>query len=108
MKFVLNGREDLAMDIDSLTRNLNFGYENAIYDIFVSSENIDNAFTMSNLSQFIGQPITSYALYNKKEDEDEYTLVMGETDVVVTIVNFSETYTPTVYNSGASFQVQKV
>ena len=105
MKFVLNNREDLAMHIDSLTRNLNLGRDNKIYDIYVSTENINDAFTMSNLTYFINTPITSYALYNKKEDDDEYSLVMEETDVNVEIINFSETYTPTVYSGGASFQV---
>ena len=106
MKFVLNNRDDLAMEVDNLGRNLSFDTSlGAVYDIYISTENINNSFTMSNLVNFIGQPITSYALYNQREEDNELFKVMGEDGVEINILNFSENFTPETYNGSASFQV---
>ena len=102
MKLILNGKENEVIKIDNFSRNLDIPDPSVEFNIYFSTENIQNIQSMNYVTQYANTAITSYKILSEEDD-----VLLSVQDVTASLTSFNETFTNSYYNANASISVSE-
>jgi len=102
MKLILNNKNDEVIVITNFNRNLDINNPVILFNIYFSTDTLENISTMSYLTQYAEAKITSYKIL---DNDDKLLLDVNNIDAKLT--NFNETFTDGYYSANASVQIMK-
>ena len=102
MKLILNDRVNEIINIDNFSRNLDIPDPTIEFNIYFSTDNIENIQSMNYVTQYANTTITSYKILN-----DDNDILLSVDDIDAQLTSFNETFTNTYYNANASITVSE-
>lgn len=102
MKLFLNGKMTEPIKVDNFNRNLNISSKDILFDIYFSTNDLNDALSFSSLIQYATTPITEYVL-----STDENEVVLNAENINAKLISFGETFSNENYTASAAIQELK-